>query len=312
MNLRRNQHQLARTGIWKAVAATGASFLGGCAMLLAQAPTAPPPVEPPSKAAEHAPDAADTADAAPADNGQQPAPPAAPSNPYASISVRNAFGLKDPPPPAPPPSQEVTVPVSALKLSGITALPSGKKAMFVLQEAGKQPVNSYIVGEGETDPFIANLRVVEINERAGSVKVVFGGKEIAVNFAENGLKPPVGPAVAAPGAPGPGGVVAGKPVAGVPGAGAQPPAMGGADNGAGLRNIPARPTRTPSNGANNLQGQSSIPAEQQLLNMHAQGAYMKNQGYDMPPPLPVADGAAGGGSGPPALPGSGGPPPIPQ
>lgn len=301
------------------MATTGAIVLLGSCSLLAQAPASTPPAGAPAKAPEHshdpaAPDAAD-AGSSDTDGAQQPAAPAAPANPYASISVRNAFGLKDPPPPAPPPSQEVSVPVSALKLSGITALPSGKKAMFVLQEPGKQPVNSYIVGEGETDPFISNLRVVEINEKAGSVKVVFGGKEIAVNFAENGLKPPVGPAVPTGGPAGPGGPGPGKPVAGVPGAGAQPAAMGAADNGAGLRNIPARPTRLPSNGgANNLQQQqSSIPAEQQLLNMHAQGAYMKNQGYDMPPPLPVSDGAAAGGTGgPPALPGSGGPPPIPQ
>lgn len=152
-------------------------------------------------------------------------------SPYQAIVVRNPFGLKTPPPAPPPQETPTTPPVSpnALKLTGVTTLLGERRAMFVLAEPGKPQLSSDLVKEGERDSVIPNLEVLQIDERAGAVRVVYGGKELSLDFVKDRLAAPAGPAVApggpgAPGQPGQGRPVPGLPgggaVAGVPGAGA--------------------------------------------------------------------------------------------
>ena len=112
------------------------------------------------------------------------------TNPYRSIALRNPFGLVPPPPPQkpkpPPPKKPEPQDLGELKLSGITTL-LGKRAMFVLIR-GRTNLYSGLVAEGERDAVITNLEVLKIDPEAGKVKVVFAGKEMELNFEENGLK----------------------------------------------------------------------------------------------------------------------------
>lgn len=252
--------------------------------------------------------------------GDEAVPQAAPK-PYQAIIARNVFGLKDPPPPPAAPDPQAQVTPSALKLSILTTM-FGKRASFVLQEPGKPPVNSDLLREGEKDGSITNLQVLQIDERAGSVKVVYGNKELTLDFKSNGIAPPVGPPVT-PAGP----MLAGKPggppgVAPVPG---QPPQAVAAasfhplpqvgrptDSGSGLRTIPARPTRLGSSGSTTFglggnavggsygynqaaqaqaQEQSNLSAEQQALLLKVQEQQAARQGIELPPtpPLPGLD-----------------------
>lgn len=287
----------------------------------AAAPAAPVPTEPEGL------DPEDSAEAPAAVEGAGPAvTPAAPKNPYSSIVVRNPFGLKpEPPPPEPPPPDAPAVTPSALKLTGITTLLGGKRAMFVVEEPGKTNLVSDLVREGDWDTYITNLQVLNIDARAGNVKVVYGGKELALNFKDNGIKPPTMP-VPAPGAGGmqPGGM--GRP--GNPGFVApqpQPVAAGGFGNqpaagaattvvnppgGSGLRQVPARPSRLggvsqPTAAVHSSDVQPMSP-EQQAISMKAQEIIARQQGVTLPPtpPIPGVDfPPAPGGSTPPPLPG---------
>ena len=186
---------------------------GGAPASQDQAPAAETPAAPPGGEA-----------------GNPPDEPTKSDSPYQAIVVRNPFGLKTPPP-APPPQETPPPQVSpnALKLTGVTTLLGERRAMFVLAEPGKPQLSSDLVKEGERDSVIPNLEVLQIDERAGAVRVVYGGKELSLDFVKDRLAAPAGPAVApgAPGAPGqPGqarpipGIPGGGAVAGVPGAGA--------------------------------------------------------------------------------------------
>jgi len=240
-----------------------------------------------------------------------------PPNPYQAIIDRNPFGLKPPPlPPEPPqPPAAAQAPPSALKLSGITTLLSGKKAMFVLQEPGKPVVYSDLLREGEKDRAITNLEVLHIDERAGTVQVKFGGKDLAMDFKSNGLQIAVGPAAPPPGAPGgPGAPTLARP--GVPNPNLPNPAVGGTASaggfqsagGSGLTTIPQRPTRLPSGSgttaggfasgtyggavgnptqtAQNAQQQApALPPAEQVRNLSDQYQRAAAQGVDLPPPI---------------------------
>lgn len=92
-------------------------------------------------------------------------------NIYESISRRNVFDLHDPPPKlvevpvAPPPMQ--------IRLTGITTILGGKKALLMVRPGtvqGKTPdkEESFILGEGERS---GPIWLKEVNERAGTVKL---------------------------------------------------------------------------------------------------------------------------------------------
>lgn len=249
--------------------------------------------------------------------------PAEPSNPYTAVVTRNPFGLKDPPPPKPPepePEPEPEVEPSALKLSAISTLLSTKHAMFVLDEKGKERVFSGLVAEGDTDSYIAGLEVLTIDPLAGSVLVNYGGKELQLDFKNNGLDPPKAAAATAArrtGSPAARVASTGRTVTSTrTTAGTRPGSTtwtsptvnrGGTGGGAGsaaLRVTPSRTLRSTPLQRSDVPVPS--PAEQVLI-MRAQEEAGWQQGIAMPPspPVPGLDmppGPGGGGSLPPDFP----------
>ena len=214
---------------------------------------------------------------------------AAPLAPYQLIVDRNPFGLRTPPPQQP---TNTTAPVaaSALKLTGVTTLLGGKRAMFTLQEPGKTNLVSGLVREGDWDEVITNLQVLAIDERSGVVQVKYGGTELDLNFDDNGIKPPAGPM---PGMPVPGlGRPGMPPVPGQPVPMAQPAPVGVSfNNSEGYRRVPNRPNRLTPGGVE-AGAQPVLSPEQQLTAIQAQAELGRQQGVPMPPSPPGAGNAA--------------------
>ena len=288
------------------------------------APAQPAPAQP--AAVQPAPVQPDVTPAATAGPAQD--------SPYQSIVRRNAFDLKEPPAPAAVPEQPAQqLSPSALKLSGIITLLGGRHATFVLQEPGKPQINSDLVAEGDKDWLITNLHVLQIDERAGMVRVAYAGKEMTLDFVNNGLKPPVAPAAATgaatgagpgrPGQPQPG---ATTPAAAAARAAWTRPGAGGAassiapvgsptlttPNPSGLQSIPVRPTRLSSGAVSGINAgtqfggggesvqppQPALAPEQQMLLMRAQEEISRRQGVPFPPSPPIP------GLNPPPTPGA--------
>ncbi|MFO1459007.1 MAG: hypothetical protein U1G08_06320 [Verrucomicrobiota bacterium] len=134
-------------------------------------------------------------------------------NPYGGITNRNAFGLRPPPepetnapvaPPAPPPN---------VFLTGVSHERGLKRAFFVINRPGAKTPDYETAVEGDE---IQDLKVLEINARDGKVRVQVSGREVVLNFADNGMKSTGGTAApSAPGRPG-GGAPVPQPVAPVP------------------------------------------------------------------------------------------------
>jgi hypothetical protein len=128
-------------------------------------------------------------------------------NPYQKIVVRNVFGLRDPvPPPAPTVPTPPATP-SNIKITGISNTSKVKKAHFMV--SGKTPDKTEYCSLSEGEGKDA-LEVLEIDFKAGSVKVRISGVEKVMTFDADGLKNPTGP-VPAPGAPGVPGMPQGMP-----------------------------------------------------------------------------------------------------
>ncbi|HOX57719.1 MAG TPA: hypothetical protein P5205_13625 [Candidatus Paceibacterota bacterium] len=126
-----------------------------------------------------------------------------PGNPYLSIVERNVFALK---PPAPPPDPEANKPPpSKILLQGITTFGGVKRVLFKMAppaKPGEKPAGdqSYVLAEGQRD---GDIEILEINPDARTVKVNNSGTITDLNFEENGIKAPAGPAPgAAPTPPG--------------------------------------------------------------------------------------------------------------
>jgi hypothetical protein len=105
--------------------------------------------------------------------------PANSQNPYAAITERNIFGLREPPPPPPPP---VPAPVandtSELTLTGVVDFQTAKWALLTCTERGKSP-RPYTLSVGQKQD---NLEVLEINAEAATVRVRNGSEEIVLTF----------------------------------------------------------------------------------------------------------------------------------
>jgi hypothetical protein len=136
-------------------------------------------------------------------------------NPYQSIVDRNVFSLKPPPPPADTTSEK-KAPALKITLTGITTILGNKRVLMKTApppaKPGESPKTdqSYILTEGQRE---GEIEVIEINDKAGSVKVNNAGIEQTLTFEKDGAKLPSTPAPAAPGAP-PGSVpIPGLPVA---------------------------------------------------------------------------------------------------
>ena len=156
---------------------------------------------------------------------------AAPGNPYLGIVERNAFGLKPPPPVVEP--EVVKPPPPKITLTGITTILGNKRALLRFTppaKPGEPPKEQgYTLAEGQRE---GDLEVLEIDEKAGTVKVSNYGTIATLDFENNGIKNPGGGAPPGPVAPPgvPPGMRPGMPL---------PGAMGGA------MPMPARPLRVP-------------------------------------------------------------------
>ncbi len=130
-------------------------------------------------------------------------------SPYQAIVERNVFGLKPPPP---PPDPELNKPPPPkILLQGFTTILGTKRALFKMQvppKPGEQPKGeqSFILAEGQRD---GDIEVLEIDEKAGKVKVNNFGTVMDLDFESNGIK--TAAASAPGGAPKPAGFVPGPP-----------------------------------------------------------------------------------------------------
>jgi len=127
-------------------------------------------------------------------------------NPYVGLTNRNAFGIR---PPAPPPAPEVVVaPPSAppnIFLTGVSHHGGQKKAYFAINRPGSKQPEYETIAEGDE---LQDLKVLEIDARGGKVRALVAGREVSLNFTENGLKSAAAGVV-------PGGVP-GRPATGIP------------------------------------------------------------------------------------------------
>ena len=138
-------------------------------------------------------------------------------NPYQSIIDRNVFSLKPPPPP-PDPSEANKPQVVKITLTGITTILGNKRVLMKTApppgkpNEGAKSEQSYILTEGQRE---GDIEVIEIDDKAGSVKVNNGGTVQTLTFEKDGAKLPAtqAPAGAAPQIPGLPGVRPGVPPA---------------------------------------------------------------------------------------------------
>jgi hypothetical protein len=158
---------------------------------------------------------------------------AAADNPYQGIVERNVFGLKPPPPPPSP--EDNKPPPPKIILTGITTILGNKRALLKFTPPPKpgEPAKeqAFTLAEGERE---GGLEVLEIDEKAATVKVNNYGTVATLDFESNGIKTPT----AAPGVP----PQPGMPPAIRPGL----PMPGGVP---GAVPMPARPLRMPGTGA---------------------------------------------------------------
>jgi hypothetical protein len=178
-------------------------------------------------------------------------------NPYQSIIDRNVFALKPPPPPADP-AEANKGQVLKITLTGITTILGNKRVLMKTApppgKPGEPPKTeqSYILTEGQRE---GEIEVIEIDDKAGSVKVNNAGTVQTLTFEKDGAKlpatPPPGPPGAAPGANNPG-AIPGLPVA--------HPAVQGPGGTPSLQ-LPNRIPRLPMPGGGQASGMApGIPA----------------------------------------------------
>jgi hypothetical protein len=115
--------------------------------------------------------------------------PDAPANPYAMIVQRNAFSLV-----TPLPKSELPRPITKITLTGTTSILGDCCALLKAQLPAIPPESpqelSLILSEGQQEK---NIRVLEINEKAGTVKVDDYGTIVVLAFES----PPSRPAATA-------------------------------------------------------------------------------------------------------------------
>jgi hypothetical protein len=131
------------------------------------------------------------------------------TGPYQEIVVRNVFGLN--PPKAQPGPEANKPPPPIIFLQGITTIGATAKALFKVQmppKPGEPPKGeqSFILGEGQRD---GEIEVLEIDAKAGTVKVDDFGTITNLNFENNGIKTAGAPAPS--GGPKPAGFVPSAP-----------------------------------------------------------------------------------------------------
>jgi hypothetical protein len=219
---------------------------------------------------------------------------AAADSPYQGIVERNVFGLKPPPPPPNP--EDNKPPPPKIMLTGITTILGNKRALLKFTPPPKpgDPAKeqAYTLAEGERE---GGLEVLEIDEKAGTVKVNNYGTVATLDFETNGIKtptaaappgvpPPIRPGMPMPGAgvPGMGTPMPQRPLRVPPGAGAAvaPQATGGAGLSAANTGVNPAMAQAPVQ-----EGSSSLEENLMLLELNR----IKNQPMvdaGLMPPLP--------------------------
>ena len=130
-------------------------------------------------------------------------------SPYLGIIERNVFGLKAPPPPPDPEANKPPPP--KIFLQGITTILGNKRVLLKMQmppKPGEQPKGEqgFILAEGQRD---GEIEVLEIDAKAGKVKVKNFGQIVDLDFEKDGVKTAAAPAPGGP--PKPGGFVPAAP-----------------------------------------------------------------------------------------------------
>lgn len=135
----------------------------------------------------------------------------APDPPYQGIVERNVFGLKPPPPPPDPEANKPPPP--KIILTGILSgsVFGGKRALMKTPPApvkpGEKPKGEqyYILNEGQRE---GDIEVLDIDDKAGSVKVNNSGTVVTLTLEKDGQKLPSTPAPPMPqGIPTPTGIM---------------------------------------------------------------------------------------------------------
>jgi hypothetical protein len=231
--------------------------------------------------------------------------PDATGRPYQGIVERNLFNLKAATPPPPPEANKQPPP--KILLTGITTILGKKLVTFTAATKPGQPPVNYMMTEGQSQD---DIDVLQIDEKANTVRVQNNGVEQVLDFLTNGAKPAPGPAPGSPNAiplSGPGGPMP------VPGAFPDP-------NANGMRTLPTRNLRIPPpNGGEGAAGmgrtvtpmsmnprqENSNSAEEQAILIEAQR--MKYEGEGNPiakilPPTEISDSPEGNTPGDAQLP----------
>lgn len=126
------------------------------------------------------------------------------ANPYQTIIDRNVFSLKPPTPP-PDPAEVNKAPALKITLTGITTILGNKRVLMKTAAPQAKPgeppktEQSYILTEGQRD---GDIEVLEIDDKAGSVKVNNAGSVMTLTFEKDGAKLPATQAPVPLGVPG--------------------------------------------------------------------------------------------------------------
>ena len=237
-------------------------------------------------------------------------PEAAPDQ-YHAIPERNAFGLR--PPDAPPTLTNPPAPLPKITLTGITTILGNKRALMKVMPRGQKPgetnkEESLILTEGQRD---GEVEVLQIDERAGSVKVNNSGTVMTLTFEKDGARLPSTPApVAVPGVPtalpGTGALNPYQPAMNAlkqgragrtPGFGATgrtAPPVGGVPTPTGLTPMQTNPAAQPANQELTAEEQAIINAFQHQENLN-NPAYPPAQGVpSVPTGTPISPQPTGG------------------
>jgi hypothetical protein len=214
-------------------------------------------------------------------------------NPYKVILDRNPFGLRDAPPQPDllatnPPPVKVDV-----KFTGVTSVGSSKRAWFVIPPLpGRQQPKILSLSEGDSD---GDLKVLEIDEKVPTVKVLNAGIPVVLNFKDHGVATPAaapafvphplpGGVLPAPGLPPPG-VRTALATPYVPPTGMTPSGQPPTTTGTGpapLRTIPARNLRTAP-----VETQAPVDPAVQYLNLKISEEAARRRGIPYPPTPPI-------------------------
>lgn len=171
-------------------------------------------------------------------------------SPYGAIPGRNVFALKPPTPVAPVNPQVAVLPVG-IELQGFTTILGRPQVLLKVKVPPKPPEpakdRSLVMDVGQRE---GEVEVIEMDTRAGVVKLKNQGNFVSLNLKDNAAKPTAGPALPPPGGPAAGGMIPPPlPAGAAPGAGGASPTTIGSPAGG----VPGLPTRSIRSGGMNPQ-----------------------------------------------------------